>query len=248
MSSEPLILLDGDIFLYEATTTTERAVDYGNDVWILSANLAEAKDNFQRMIKGVQEALSTSRMVVCLSDNENFRKDLTPTYKAARKAVRKPLIFPEMKSWVIDEYKAVIKPRLEADDVLGILSTQPNTNEKRIVVSTDKDLQTIPGWLWRKDELVQITEDEANRFWLTQTLTGDATDGYKGCPGCGPVGAAKVLGVSPNYGSVELAFLKAGLTKDDALLSARLARILRWENWDVETQTVKLWSPPNGTV
>lgn len=245
MTSEPLLLLDGDIFLYEATTTTERAVDYGRDCWVLSANLAEAKDNFTRMLKGIHEALESSRMVVCLSDHGNFRKKLTDTYKSQRKSTRKPLIFPEMRNWVLDEYKAVIKPLLEADDVMGILSTEPNTNEKRIIVSTDKDMQTVPGWLWRKEELIEITEDEANRFWLTQTLTGDATDGYKGCPGCGPVGAAKVLGNKPDYGSVELAYMKAGLTKADALLNARLARILRWENWDEGAQMVKLWEPKN---
>lgn len=243
MQTEPLLLLDGDIFLHVATITTERAVDYGRDCWVLSANLAEAQDNFTRMLKGIHKALESSRMVICLSDHGNFRQNLTDTYKSQRQNTRKPLIFPEMKAWVIANYGAVIKPLLEADDVMGILSTQPDTNEKRIIVSTDKDMQTVPGWLWRKDELVEITEDEAHRYWLTQTLTGDATDGYKGCPGCGPVGAAKVLGLKPDYGSVELAYMKAGLTKADALLNARLARILRWENWDVETQTVKLWSP-----
>ena len=33
---------------------------------------------------------------------------------------------------------------LEADDVLGILATEPS-NEERIIVSIDKDLYQIPG-------------------------------------------------------------------------------------------------------
>jgi DNA polymerase-1 len=242
---QKIILLDGDIYLYESTTTTERAVDYGNDVWILSANLAEAKDNFQRMVGNIQEAVGTKDMIVCLSDSHNFRKDLTDTYKSQRKATRKPLIYPEMRKWVMETYSAVVYPRLEADDVLGILSTTPQATQTRIIVSTDKDMQTVPGWLYRDGEVRHVSLEEADRYWLTQTLTGDPTDGYKGCPGVGAVGAQKVLGSKADYGSVELAYMKAGLTKDDALLNARLARILRWSDWDHEKQEVKLWSPGN---
>lgn len=246
MSKKPLLLLDGDIFLYESTSVTEHAYDYGNDVWVMSANLEEAKDLFNAQINGIKSAIGTTRICMCLSDGTaNFRKDLTETYKSQRKSTRKPLIYPPMRAWVMENFAAIVKPKLEADDVMGILSTQPDKNEDRIIVSTDKDMQTIPGLLWRDNEVKTISLEDADRYWLTQTLTGDPTDGYKGCPGVGAVGAQKVLGNTPSYGAVELAFMKAGLTKADALLSARLAKILRWENWDIATQTVKLWEPRN---
>ena len=244
--TKPLLLLDGDIFLYEAANVTEFAMDYGSDVWVMSSNLGEAQELFTSQVQGIKDKLETDRIVVCLSDVENFRKELTDTYKSQRKSTRKPLIFPALRDWVKDEYKAVIRPKLEADDVMGILATEPNAKEQRIIVSSDKDMQTIPGWLYRQGELREVTVEEARYYWLTQTLTGDATDGYKGCPGVGPVGAKKVLGTKPDYGAVEMTYIKAGLTRDDCLLNARLARILRWENWDRETQTVKLWEPSHG--
>ena len=37
--------------------------------------------------------------------------------------------------------------------------------------------------------------------------------------------------------------MKKGMTKDDALLQARLARILRWSDWDHEKSIIKLWEP-----
>ena len=195
------------------------------------------------MVDQVKENLKTSRTLLCISSDGNFRKDLDASYKSQRKATRKPLIFPQLKQWVRDTFTCVTYPNLEADDVLGILATEPNIDEQRIIVSTDKDLQTIPGWLWRQGELKHITPEEAHYYWLQQTLTGDPTDGYKGCPGVGAVGAAKVLGLKPDYGAVELAFMKAGLTKADCLLQARFARILHWDDWDQEKQEIKLWTP-----
>ena len=42
---------------------------------------------------------------------------------------------------------------------------------------------------------------------------------------------------------VEAFTFKAGLTEADALKQARLARILRWSDWNSETKTPILWSP-----
>ena len=121
-----------------------------------------------------------------------------------------------MKEWVGKHYNTIQKPGLEGDDCLGLLATRPGN--ECIVVSSDKDLKTIPGKLYRPDddEVLEISLEEADRFFLTQTLTGDVTDGYKGCPGVGPKTAEKILGPRPHWGAVEQAYIKAGLTKEDA--------------------------------
>ena len=238
------LLIDGDIYLYEATTATERAVDWGNDNWVLSANLSEAKELFTLMIDQIKDDIDPDAIItICLSDSGNFRKQLSDTYKSQRKAQRKPLIFPELKKWVQETYITAQLPNLEADDVMGIISTTPRPLHNYIIVSTDKDLQTIPGKLYRHGKVVDITEAEADAYWYTQALTGDPTDGYKGCPGCGPVGAKKALGSVPSWSGVLQAYRKAGLTRDDALLNTRFARILRWDDWDHEKKEVKLWEP-----
>ena len=72
---------------------------------------------------------------------------------------------------------------LEADDVLGILATEPS-NEERIIVSIDKDLYQIPAKISKDGKTFEeISENEANYWHMMQTLTGDSTDGYSGCPG-----------------------------------------------------------------
>ncbi len=84
---------------------------------------------------------------------------------------------------------------------------------------------------------------------MYQTLTGDSTDGYKGCPKVGPVAAARLL--EPLMGepagmwiAVLLSFKKAGLTEADALVQARVARILRHTDYDFTNKLPILWTPP----
>jgi DNA polymerase-1 len=63
-------------------------------------------------------------------------------------------------------------------------------------------MQTVPGLLFNpnKDKKVRrITPEFAQRFHLYQTLIGDQTDGYPGCPGCGPKAAEQLLDQNMEY-------------------------------------------------
>ena len=118
----------------------------------------------------------------------------------------------------------------------------------------------------------EVTQWEADRFHLIQTLAGDATDGFYGCPGLGMTRAATIIdnpvrlvpqdGVKTrgvNKGDVVTRWMaeptsdywacivshyrKAGLGEPEALVTARLARILRHGEYDRETEVVTLWTP-----
>ena len=106
-------------------------------------------------------------------------------------------------------------------------------------------MKTIPALLWNEEDgqIVKVSEEEATRNWLFQTLTGDATDGYKGCPKVGPVAANKILDDDCSFDAVVKAYEKAGLSKFEATQQAQVARILRFENYDLETDTLTIWRP-----
>ena len=234
------LLIDGDIVLYSSSVATEHAVQWNDDVWVLSANLDQARDLARRYLDEVTEKLEATKVTICLSGKGNFRYDLNPNYKSNRKGTRKPIVFPELKQWMINNYGAQVEDKLEADDLLGILATR---EPRAIIVSPDKDMQCVPCRLYRQGELMDISPMEANYFHMLQTLTGDPTDGYPGCPGVGAVTAKKLLAGTPDtwWGSVLQAYQKAGCTDDDALLNARMAYILRDENY--QNGEVKLWEP-----
>ena len=237
---------DADILLYKSMTIAEQEIDWGDDIWTLYADLKDAKQAFNFQLNKIRQELDVDDYVCCLSDHtHNFRKDVDPTYKSHRKGTRKPVGYVALSEWVEEHFKTLRKPSLEGDDVMGILATKPENIGKCIIVSDDKDLKSIPGKLYRPTagEKLDVTEADADRFFLTQVLTGDPADGYKGLAGVGPKKAETILGSRPTWGSVEQAYIKAGMTKDDAIQQARLARILRWSDWDESKGELIIWHP-----
>jgi hypothetical protein len=85
---------------------------------------------------------------------------------------------------------------LEADDLLGIAGTDLARWGQSVIVSIDKDLETVPAFVFNpsKDRRPrQVSMAQADYRWMTQTLTGDSCDGYPGCPKIGPVKATKIF-------------------------------------------------------
>ena len=240
------LAIDTDILLYKAATSAETEIDWGDDVWSLYTDLSDAKSAFEMQLDKITQKLGVHDFVCCLSDHgNNFRKQIDPTYKSNRKGQRKPVGYVALASWVEETFKSFRKPTLEADDCLGVLATMPINQDRCIMVSDDKDLKTVPGKLYRPmaEETLVISEADADRFFYTQVLTGDTADGYKGIPGIGPKKAEAILGARPHWGAVEQAYIKAGLTKGHAIHQARLARILRWSDWnDIKGEHIP-WTP-----
>jgi DNA polymerase-1 len=145
---------------------------------------------------------STHRRIALSDPKANFRKSIWPGYKANRKESVRPLLLDILKDYLRERYAAFHWPALEADDVLGILSTEPQAYPgERILCGKDKDFKTVPGYYHRLKDLkadgspnvTHITEWQAQIFHLWQTLAGDMTDGYPGCPGIGKTRASAIL-------------------------------------------------------
>lgn len=256
------LLLDADVFAYQAASACEQAVDHGEGYWSWHCDFDAVLQSFDANIQQVVEALGGTDFKLCLTDSENnFRKQVLSTYKSNRSNVKKPLVLKALKQFLIEERDAYFKAGLEGDDCLAVLATMkwPGSGE-RVIVSLDKDMASVPGLVCRwpiekKPRL--ISEDEADYSHMFQTLTGDATDGYAGCPGVGKVGATKILAVKPKgpinpetthvewmWQLVCEAYEKAGLCEADALQQARVARILRASDYDFNKKEPILWCSP----
>ena len=243
MSKKNHLLIDGDGVVFTICVGLEHEVRWDENIHTIHSNLEEAIDAFEKYTKHIMHALDGGKLTFVFSSKTNFRKTVDPTYKGHRKKTRKPLAYGSMLEYVWKHYDSVECTDLEADDVLGIMATN-GKNPNNIIVSDDKDLLTIPTRVYRLGELHDVTVEQADYNWLKQTLTGDVADGYKGCPGIGDKSAAKLLEI-PTWETVVKAYTKAGLGQAEALVQARLARILRAE--DYVDDAVILWSP-NDTV
>ena len=245
--SKTTLLIDADVLAFEASVVAEEPIQWKEELWTVHADMALAKARVINRIEEFKDNLRCKNVVLCLSDRANFRRKLYPDYKANRAKSRLPIILRQVKQWIIDELDGQLWANLEADDVISILAT--SMEEETIIVSIDKDFKSVPGIFfdYNRGEYHQPTTEEADNFHLIQTLTGDSTDGFSGVPKVGAVTAKRLLDKEGyTWETVVKCYEKAGLTEQDALMNAWMARLLRIENYNIETKTIeKLWTPKN---
>ncbi|GGX91075.1 hypothetical protein GCM10007160_18190 [Litchfieldella qijiaojingensis] len=229
--SETIALLDGDIFAYEQAASAEEPIHWGDGFWTLHAFEEPAITKLDDRVSKAAEAVGADRIIIALSDDENWRKDVLPTYKGNRDGVRKPMLLKLLKEHLQAEYECFIRPKLEADDVLGILATWKKLKGDKVIVTKDKDLLTIPGkhYVLHKDEHLEVSQEEADNWHLIQALTGDPTDNYSGCPGIGETVARQIIEEPFEWEQYEHEF-KSGKRKGQTEL--------RWRKVEAES----LWS------
>ena len=237
-------LIDADVLAYQAASQAEKEIHWGDDMWTLHSFESDVLNYFEDKIKELLEKVDAEKYILAFSSPNNFRNTILPTYKNTRIGKRKPMLLQWIKARAIENHPTYLIPTLEGDDCLGILATLDL--EQTVICSIDKDFKTIPGRFYdfgRGTDSI-ITEEEADWWHMYQTLTGDITDGYKGCPGVGDVGARKVLAQTGDpWTNVVAAYVKAGLNEAAALQQARVARILRSSDYDFDKKEVILWEP-----
>ena len=222
------VILDGDEVLFRAAAACQTAIDWGDGV--------SKTSDFNSVCRIIDDTIQTCvnnlgpLHSVAFSPEHNFRKELWSGYKAARDPQAKPVHYWVAKEYLEREYPSEEIAGLEADDIMGMQCTP-----EIAMASSDKDMSTIPHVrrysIYHKKVLAAPTEFEADRFLFKQALTGDPTDGFKGCPNVGNKRADKILADCTKLEELEDALIDAyvvrGLTEDDALLQLRMARILR---------------------
>lgn len=248
MSDFDYVLIDADITAHEAARLCTSTFDWGDDGTSVDVDETEGRRLFRQEIERISEHFAGAEIILGFScwSRVYWRHALYPDYKRHRGEPDE--IVTRLKAWAYARWRSCVKPSLEADDVLGILATNGEVLKgRKVIVSTDKDFLSIPASSVSPKDLDSIrepSEEEADRFHMFQTLTGDCVDNYKGCPGIGPVKANRFLESDGSWEGVVDLFKSKGLTEDDALVQARISRILRSTDWDWKKKEPILWQPP----
>ena len=250
------LLIDVDMVAYRNAAAVERNIDWGDGEPTRTTNVPLAKSRIDAQIGRWAEKFKADEVLVFLSGPDQFRKRVYPPYKQHRVTKVIPLARETLEEHLLIKHKAIKVNNLEADDLMGLEATQhehPHVNT--LIITIDKDLITVPGFTWNptKPDVPPLLVDNlyADMNWMYQTLVGDVCDGFPGCPGMGPKRAEKLLEnwrlSEEDFGGlwarVFSCFALRGLTEQDAITQARLARILRDGDYDPKTGEVILWHP-----
>lgn len=178
-------LLDGDLVAYRAAASCKE--DDPSEIACIRA---------EKTIRDILGATDSSDYWLFLSGSSNFRYDLYPEYKANRRDIARPKWLQTVREFLLLEWKADITDGYEADDALGIKSTELELiGLKPIICSLDKDLLQIPGWHfnWVKEQLIDVTSQIGYANFYTQLLMGDRSDNIPGYDGMARAKPTKFL-------------------------------------------------------
>lgn len=165
-------------------------------------------------MNGIMEACSSTDIECYLTGEGNFREQVATVskYKGERHAPR-PYHYQNIRDHLVSKYNAVIIEGMEADDAVVI--RQEEVKGKGIIASRDKDLRQMYGYhyswaagdLQPEKPLYEISEEEGNRNYFSQMLTGDNVDNILGVVTQGPKKADKILSNLTTYKEMEEAVL-----------------------------------------
>ena len=233
------LLIDGDSLVWAAVENNQYETwwDSTNNLRTAVCNTDQAAADVALEIDRIATMTKVDDVTVVIGPDTkaNFRVLLWPEYKAHRRRADAPVGMKAVRDKIRSDWGGKIitaLPHEEADDVLANRMTHPRATSEHILWSPDKDMLQVPGMHWSEEKgFFNISVLEADLVHMTQTLTGDTSDGYPGCKGVGKVGAAKILDPTNRakwWPAVVAAYKKAEFTEQFALNQARVARILRY--------------------
>jgi len=160
--------------------------------------------SFVKLIDYLDEIVEVKDVVFCNGSRNNFRNDITDTYKANRTSKRPPIL-KELHDVVKLSYGSVYGDGVETDDVVATLwseEVKKNGVDSVLIMSLDKDYKQFPCWFfdyhYKRRELYKITQEEADNNFYSQMIIGDTADNINYCKGFGKSYAKKLLKDSVN--------------------------------------------------
>lgn len=179
-----IALIDADTFKYASAAVIEH-YDREADSYSIEP-ISHAYYNCNSKIKKILKTLQPSEYEVHLTklgDKTNYRLFIDSNYKQNRTG-RKPHHLQDVHNFILKRYSAKEQVGQEADDSITIRHYALNSLgwdiniRNSIIVSIDKDFDTVPGWHFNPNKKIEyfVTELEAKQNFYLQILTGDTAD------------------------------------------------------------------------
>lgn len=190
--------IDGDHSIYYGGFSADKqAKAEWSDDYINQDYLSWALSNVKNSMNSILERFpDRAYYKLFIGGKLNYRNEISrlAKYKGNRDKAHRPKYYEEMRSYLVERFRAEYSDGREADDEVSI-GQWSHKDKSTCIVSYDKDLKNTPGWHWNymSKELTYITRKEADLNWLGQCGTGDAADNVPGLKGFGPRGLDKLL-------------------------------------------------------
>lgn len=189
-----------DKLLWKSRTREDaiESIEERDDLEILPIILVREPYGFEKKITDFIDTIlnntNSSKYIICLSGEENFRYSLASIlpYKGNRDGKDKPGHYLLFRKYLLENLEGMMVSHLEADDLLTHLGY---LSKDKIICSTDKDLRTVPSINYNiSTKLYQkIDYSTALYNFYYQLLIGDGVDNIPSPYNLGPITAKGIL-------------------------------------------------------
>ena len=178
-----ILLVDADSLVFASCYRTRHNGEELEDIYYRDIKDSANKfdEQFMRIVNDVDEIFDVKNVITFNGSKGNFRKKITPTYKANRKNKELPPLLHQMHDYVKNTYNSIYGYGVETDDLVAKhwkeIQDQAG-RENVMIVSIDKDYKQFPALIYNyhRKEILNITEQEALYNFYEQMIAGDSAD------------------------------------------------------------------------
>ena len=178
-----ILLVDADSLIfascYRKRETPDDELYYTN----IEDSRAKFDEQFMSIVNHLEDKYPIDKILTFSGSKGNFRKLITPKYKANRKKQELPPLLNEMHQFVKEQYDSIWGYGIETDDMVARYWKQISDDIGRdevMIVSIDKDYKQFPclmyNYHYKHKEILDITEEEAMYNFYEQMIVGDTAD------------------------------------------------------------------------
>jgi len=195
-----ILLVDADSLIFASCYKKREHKDDERFYKDIEDSKAKFDEQFMSIVNKLEDMYPVERVITFSGSKGNFRKLITPVYKANRKKQELPPLLDEMHQFVKDEYNSVWGFGIETDDIVARywkeLSNKVGRNNV-MIVSIDKDYKQFPALIYnyhyKHKEVLDISEEGALYNFYEQMIIGDTADNVNYFKGKGKKYAEKYL-------------------------------------------------------
>lgn len=196
MKNKYLGIVDADSILYRVAIMCEEET------------IETAEDTLRGFLwNNIYKPTQCKQYAFLLSGGESVRDQVAKTkpYKGQRKK-EKPKHLEALREYFMKEYKAFSVLLYEADDV--VIALYEKYRGDAVLIGIDKDAKQMAGLHYNyhqnHEKFFTVTDEESQRYFFTQMLTGDNVDNIPGLPRVGAKGADKLFDDNPDVPPAKL--------------------------------------------
>lgn len=216
-----------------------------------------AKNMIETQVRETQKKFPGEdvQLTVYVDGDGNFRSRLATIrpYKGNRSESGKPVMFNDIRSYLLDVWEAEVVFGQESDDQMAIDATELQAEgEKVVICGVDKDMLQVPAFHRNPNKgWKRINREQGLLNLYRQCLTGDQVDNIQGCYKCGPKAALCILPKFMEEDKMWLEVLGAYTASVDKYgtdpyrgLSAEAAAVENMRLVYLRRKDDELWLPP----